>query len=310
MCRSGDTVSSVCCVCELRCASVYNCFHIPLSALFPLFHTLHATVLTNLVHNLDFRPDYLSLKAIRGLYPDVPIMALTATANLNVVEDVMTIMKMVCWTGLCCGLHCLIYSVCYVLGVHRAVLYCSIFTISLRCAMWLCYGGVISPVSQCSSVRVTLSVFFFCVCSTTIHNCGFVQRDPFKHSQSFNRPNIEYTVKKKTSKTLTEEIPNIIKARIRLSGIIYCLSKNDTEKVSTVLQEKIPELRNKVTFYHAGVDAEQRESRQRAWCKGDIRVIVATIAFGMGINKPGKSSCSTTVYCCVTSDIVTYFILS
>lgn len=114
------------------------------------------------------------------------------------------------------------------------------------------------------------------------------QRDPFKHSQSFNRPNIEYSVRKKTAKTLIEDIPNIIKARIRLSGIIYCLSKRDTEKVCEVLQERLPELRNKVTFYHADVSPEQRESRQRAWCKGDIRVIVATIAFGMGINKPGE----------------------
>ena len=79
----------------------------------------------------------------------------------------------------------------------------------------------------------------------------------------------------------------MVKARIRLSGIIYCLSKKDTQKVSEVLQEKLPELRNKVTFYHADVEPSERESRQRAWCKGDIRVIVATIAFGMGINKPG-----------------------
>ena len=107
-------------------------------------------------------------------------------------------------------------------------------------------------------------------------------KDPYKHKQSFNRPNIHYSVKVKNSKTLSVEIPDIIKSRIKQSGIIYCLSKKDTETVSKALQEVVPELKNRITFYHADVAPEEKERRQRAWCKGDIRVIVATIAFGMG----------------------------
>jgi bloom syndrome protein len=113
-------------------------------------------------------------------------------------------------------------------------------------------------------------------------------RNPFMHTQSFNRPNIQYSVRPKSKKTLTEDIPDIIRSRLKQSGIIYCCSRKDTETVSNSLQEAIPELRNKISFYHADMPQDERDRRQRAWSKGDVKVICATIAFGMGINKPGK----------------------
>ena len=75
----------------------------------------------------------------------------------------------------------------------------------------------------------------------------------------------------------------MIKSRMHQSGIIYCLSKKDTEKVCEHLQKTLPQLKNKITFYHADVSPPDKESRQRAWCKGDIRVIVATIGMSVHI---------------------------
>eukprot|EP01041_Mallomonas_annulata_P005715 gene5715-11538_t len=110
-------------------------------------------------------------------------------------------------------------------------------------------------------------------------------RDPYKHKQSFNRQNLRYCVKKKTGKIISE-IATMIKDRHGQTGIIYCLSKKDTENVAEELQKEIPSMKRQITFYHADVRPDQREERQRLWSKGDIKVICATIAFGMGINKP------------------------
>ena len=70
------------------------------------------------------------------------------------------------------------------------------------------------------------------------------------------------------------------------TGLVYCLSKKDTEEVAEALQLEIPTMRSQITFYHADVRPELKERRQREWSRGVIKVIVATIAFGMGINKP------------------------
>ena len=153
----------------------------------------------------DFRPDYLALSQLRTLFPSVPIMALTATANEEVVRD-------------------------------------------------------------------------------SIRSIGM--RNPFVHKQSFNRVNLTYSVRKKEAKSIISDIAAIVDDRSQQTGIIYCLSKKDTEDVCKRLKEEIPRLKGKVTFYHAGVEASERERRQRLWSSGDIKVICATIAFGMGINKP------------------------
>jgi len=154
----------------------------------------------------DFRPDYLYLSRLRELYPCVPLMALTATANQSVVKDCMLIMKL---------------------------------------------------------------------------------SSPFIHTQSFNRANLRYIIKRKLSqKNLIEDIAQYIMSRKTQSGIIYCLSRKDTEELVDDLVKAVPELRGKITFYHAELNSTEKEKRQKSWSKGDIKVICATIAFGMGINKP------------------------
>jgi len=154
----------------------------------------------------DFRPDYLSLQNLRLRYKSVPIMALTATANKQVVKDSMVLMKF--------------------------------------------------------------------------------KDDAFMHTMSFNRKNLHYEVRKKSPKNIAADIAEIVKDRRKQSGIIYCLSKKDTEDVCNQIQTIIPEMRDEITFYHADVAASEKERRQRRWSSGQIKVICATIAFGMGINKP------------------------
>ena len=110
---------------------------------------------------------------------------------------------------------------------------------------------------------------------------------PFIHTQSFNRSNLRYFIKKKLSdKKLIEDIAKYILERKTQSGIIYCLSRRDTEEVANDLMTAIPILKGKITFYHAELSSTEKDRRQKAWSKGDIKVICATIAFGMGINKP------------------------
>ena len=154
----------------------------------------------------DFRPDYLSLQNLRIRYKNVPIMALTATANDQVVRDSIALMKM--------------------------------------------------------------------------------KRGVYIHKMSFNRKNLQYSVRKKSAKNIVADIADIIKDRPLQSGIVYCLSKKDTEDVCNQIQTILPNMRDKVTFYHADVAANAKEFRQRQWSSGQIKVICATIAFGMGINKP------------------------
>lgn len=154
----------------------------------------------------DFRPDYLNLTKLRTLYPSVPLMALTATANRSVVEDVKKILKM---------------------------------------------------------------------------------RDPYQHSQSFNRSNLRYTIRRKESdKKVVQEIAEFVLKHRKQSGIIYCLSRKDTQQLAVALQQAIPAMKREITFYHADISQADKESRQRRWSQGDVKLICATIAFGMGINKP------------------------
>ncbi|AOA61745.1 DNA helicase [Komagataella phaffii CBS 7435] len=149
----------------------------------------------------DFRPDYKTLNYFKKEYPDIPVMALTATANEHVVMDI-------------------------------------------------------------------------------VHNLGLNKPQCFK--QSFNRTNLFYKVQVKT-KTHLDEITNMINGQYRnQTGIIYCHSKNSCEQTSArLIQNGI-----KCSFYHAGMTTEDRFAVQSAWQSDKIRVICATIAFGMGIDKP------------------------
>jgi len=147
----------------------------------------------------DFRPEYRELKKLRKHLPDVPIMALTATATERVRADIIKELK---------------------LGDARA------------------------------------------------------------YVASFNRPNLTYRVVPKT--TAYEQLLTFIRSRPNDSGIIYCASRKSTESLARNLNEDGVSAKP----YHAGLTNVERTKHQDAFLRDDVRVITATIAFGMGINKP------------------------
>jgi len=109
-------------------------------------------------------------------------------------------------------------------------------------------------------------------------NLGMTDANVFK--SSFNRPNLFYEVRPKVD--VEKEIIKFIKARAGQSGIIYCLSRKKVEELAEFLKV------NGISAapYHAGLDAKTRAKNQDAFLMEDVDVIVATIAFGMGIDKP------------------------
>lgn len=110
-------------------------------------------------------------------------------------------------------------------------------------------------------------------------NLGMQDAVVFK--SSFNRPNLYYEVRPKT-KDVDKEIIKFIKSNEGKSGIIYCLSRKKVEE----LAEKLTVNNIKALPYHAGMDGAMRNANQDAFLLEKVDVIVATIAFGMGIDKP------------------------
>ena len=110
-------------------------------------------------------------------------------------------------------------------------------------------------------------------------NLGMSDAAVFK--SSFNRPNLYYEVRPKT-KDVDREIIKFIKANEGKSGIIYCLSRKKVEELAEVL--RLNDI--KALAYHAGMESAVRSANQDAFLSEDVDVIVATIAFGMGIDKP------------------------
>lgn len=151
----------------------------------------------------DFRPDYVRLEMLRQNYPDVPIMALTATARIGTVEDIQRR-----------------------LGMRNALV--------LR--------------------------------------------------QSFNRPNLSYSVvpKRRGGATLESIAAFIQQHHANECGIIYCLSRRDCENLASDLESKYG---IHARHFHAGLDTQDKLRIQDTWEAGQFKVIVATIAFGMGIDK-------------------------
>src|SRR5689334_6453052 len=147
----------------------------------------------------DFRPEYRELKKLRAQFPDVPIMALTATATERVRDDIVKQLKL---------------------------------------------------------------------------------RQPCCYVASFNRPNLTYRVVPKSS--AYEQVLDFVRARPNESGIVYCASR----KSSNALAEKLTRDGIQALPYHAGMEPKERTRNQEAFLRDDARVITATIAFGMGINKP------------------------
>lgn len=109
-------------------------------------------------------------------------------------------------------------------------------------------------------------------------NLGILDADVFK--SSFNRPNLYYEVKSKQD--VTKEIIKYIKNNTGKSGIIYCLSRKKVEEIADTL--KVNGI--KALPYHAGMDSATRTANQDKFLMEEADIIVATIAFGMGIDKP------------------------
>jgi len=116
-----------------------------------------------------------------------------------------------------------------------------------------------------------------------IHNLGIQDCEVF--TQSFNRPNLTYEVRSKgKAKDALDSMATTISTFYKnQSGIVYCLSRKNCEQIAKQLRE---EYKIKAQHYHAGMVPEEKRSVQKQWQAGKHHVIVATIAFGMGIDKP------------------------
>ncbi len=112
-----------------------------------------------------------------------------------------------------------------------------------------------------------------------LKNLGIPNANTFQ--ASFNRPNLYYEVRPKT-KNIDADIIRFVKQNEGKSGIIYCLSRKKVEELAQTLQVN----GIKAVPYHAGLDAKTRSKHQDMFLMEDIDVVVATIAFGMGIDKP------------------------
>ena len=147
----------------------------------------------------DFRPEYRNLKYLRSKFPNIPIIALTATATKKVQADIVTQLDL---------------------------------------------------------------------------------PKPKIFTSSFNRPNLRYEVlpKKDSFKTIS----SLIGSHPDQSAIIYCFSRKDTESIA----EKLVALGYHAGTYHAGLSTEKRRTNQEKFIRDEIQIMVATIAFGMGIDKP------------------------
>jgi len=145
----------------------------------------------------DFRPAYMEIHRLREVLPEVPLLALTATATPEVCDDIMT-------------------------------------------------------------------------------QLAFPEKRLLK--KGFDRPNLAYVVRRTEDKQ--RELLHIVSS-LPGSGIVYARNRKKCEELATLLQEEACP----ATFYHAGLKQDERDERQEQWTAGKIRVVVATNAFGMGIDK-------------------------
>lgn len=146
----------------------------------------------------DFRPEYTLLGNLRNTFPNIPLMALTATADPTTRADILLHLRL---------------------------------------------------------------------------------NEPHTYLGSFDRPNIRYTVQEKFKPM--EQLAKFIAGQKGKSGIVYCNSRKKVEEIT----EKLSARNISVMGYHAGMSVQQRETVQNAFQRDNIQVVVATVAFGMGINK-------------------------
>jgi ATP-dependent DNA helicase RecQ len=127
--------------------------------------------------------------------------------------------------------------------------------------------------------------------SDIVKNLGL--RDPNIFISSFNRPNLYYEIQPKIKKDQTiKSIVRYIVQQKGKSGIIYTLNRKTTEELADMLVAN----GIKAVAYHAGLDSKLRAERQDLFLNEDTQVIVATIAFGMGIDKPISGSSSILIF--------------
>lgn len=147
----------------------------------------------------DFRPEYRRLREVRQFLPELPVVALTATATPRVREDIISQLEL---------------------------------------------------------------------------------RDPAVFLASFNRPNLSYQIQPKVR--APQQVLEFLRSRPEDSGIIYCQSRKRAEEMAELLKA------NGIAAapYHAGLETGERSANQEAFLRDSVRVVCATVAFGMGINKP------------------------
>lgn len=105
-------------------------------------------------------------------------------------------------------------------------------------------------------------------------------KDPIVFIGNFDRPNLYYRVTKKNN--VLQQVQAVIQRFPNGSGVIYCISRKEVDRVTL----QVGELGYRVAAYHAGLTDEERSANQEAFIKDEIQIIVATVAFGMGIDKP------------------------
>jgi len=139
---------------------------------------------------------------------------------------------------------------------------------------------------QLSSLRrrhPTIPMFCFTATATPRVRTDIISqlalRDPAIHLTSFNRPNLRYEVRPKTKRSYPELLSL---ARGGGAGIVYCLSRRRVEELTAQLHGDGV----RAAAYHAGLAADLRRDTQEAFIRDDLQVVIATVAFGMGINKP------------------------
>lgn len=151
----------------------------------------------------DFRPSYLNIAVVRAILPDVPVLALTATATPETIDDIQA-------------------------------------------------------------------------------KLGFKERNVLR--KSFHRENLTYVVRRTEKKA--EQVAHIL-SKVPGSAIVYVRNRKHAQELAQWINQKFEITNQKYCdFYHAGLTTKERNERQQAWTEGKTRVIVATNAFGMGIDKP------------------------
>jgi ATP-dependent DNA helicase RecQ len=197
----------------------------------------------------DFRPSYLRIAALREELPDVPVLALTASATPDVQEDICEKLSsppapLHKWRG---------EQTSPLTPLHK----------------WR--GEQTPPSNRPPQTPSTEGL------KNPLSENSLTHWKVFR--QSFERANLSYSVFRVDSKI--NKIIEIIK-KVPGTGIIYCKSRKRTKEISELLK-----LQNiSADYYHAGLLQEERNRKQEAWINNKIRVIVCTNAFGMGIDKP------------------------